>query len=177
MKYEHSLSFLFAFLYSELLPGSSVGSGEDALRKQSSTLGWMVGSWRETEIGAKLPEGHNANQSFLFHSARANKRCPLNRPFSGKNSLTRLTRNAVICKAFPAKRFISCPWGKRQPLFFFDSYSESNSSALLLLLIWTQCSPVLSPSLICMYTGVDTTTGTSPAINTTIFMSERFWFP
>lgn len=55
------------------LPGSSVGSGEDALPKQSSTLGWMVGSWRETEIGAKLPEGHNANQSFLFHAAGRTK--------------------------------------------------------------------------------------------------------
>lgn len=55
------------------LPGSCVGSPDDSLRKQRSALGWRVGSWRETEIGAKLPEGCNPNQSFLFHAAGRTK--------------------------------------------------------------------------------------------------------
>lgn len=70
-----SASYLHCFTAicaAELL-GSSVGSGEDALHKHGSTLGWMVGSWQETEIGAKLPEGHNANQPFLFRAAGRTK--------------------------------------------------------------------------------------------------------
>lgn len=75
--YVHGLSFLFALLYSELL-GSSVWSGEDSLPKQSSALGRMAGSWWETEIGSQnTQKGYNANQSFLFHAAGPNKRCPL----------------------------------------------------------------------------------------------------
>lgn len=102
------------------LPGSSVCGAEDALRKHSSTLGWMAGSWRETEIWGQTPSGSQCIPVFPASHCRPNKRCPLDRLFSGKNSLTRLTRNAVICKAFPAKRFISGLLGNHQALFFLS---------------------------------------------------------
>lgn len=88
--------------------------------------GWIVTRDRER---SQTPRGSQCKPVFPVSRCRANKRCPLNRPFSGKNSLTRLTRNAVICKAFPAKRFISCPWGKRQPLFF-STLTQSLTLAL-----------------------------------------------
>lgn len=87
--------------------------------------------------GGQTPRGDNANQAFPFLHRRVNKRWLPSRPFIGKNSLTRLKRNAVICKAFPAKRFISCPWGKCQ---FLLSLTQS------LMLALSSTSPVLSSS-------------------------------
>lgn len=113
-----NMYFLFALLNLVQLTGSSVRSRDEALHKKNSTLGWMVGSWRETEIEGQTPRGAQYKPVFPVSRCRANKRCPLNKTFSGKNSFTRFTRNAVICKAFPAKRFISCPWGKRKLLFY-----------------------------------------------------------
>lgn len=52
--------------------------------------------------------GHRSGQTprgaavFPVPRCRPDKRCPL-------------SRNAVICKAFPVKRFISCPEGKPRP--------------------------------------------------------------
>lgn len=140
MKYVHVLSFLFAFtlprsVQRELL-GSSVCGAEDALRKHSSTSGWMAGSWWETEIWGQTPSGSQCKPVFPASRCRPNKRCPLDRLFSGKNSLTRLTRNAVICKAFPAKRFISGLLGNHQTLFFLSPelssyFSWCNSSSFI----------------------------------------------
>lgn len=76
MKYVHTLNFLLSSFYIEQCCRTTEFNSwgcEDALHKQSSTLGWMVGSWQETEIKAKLPQGHNANQSFLFHTAGRTK--------------------------------------------------------------------------------------------------------
>lgn len=76
VQHVHTLGFLWSSCYSEQRCRSSEVSSrgcEDPLHKQSSTLGWMLESWQETEIEVKLPEGHNANQSFLFHAAGRTK--------------------------------------------------------------------------------------------------------
>lgn len=76
MKYVHTLNFLLSSIYSEQCCRSTEVSSwccEDPLHKQSSTLGWMLESWQETEIEVKLPGGHNTNQCFLFHAAGRTK--------------------------------------------------------------------------------------------------------
>lgn len=126
----------------------------------------MAGSWRETEIVGQSPKGAQCEPVFPVSSCSLNKRCPLNRLFSGKNSLTRLTRNAVICKAFPAKRFISCPLGKHQPLFFLTL----TQSLMLALYFFAWCNWVHTNPLSSL-TKLDTITGTRPVINTTCQVS------
>lgn len=107
--------------------------GAMKMHRARSPLGWMVlFVTRDSDRGPDS-QGVTMQTSLSCSHCRANKRCPHDRLFSGKNSLTRLTRNAVICKAFPAKRFISCPWGKRPAPF------SSRLTRSLMLLISSLC--------------------------------------
>lgn len=91
-------------------------SGAAKMHCTNTSQHWRPDRDTRQRSGAKLPEGEQCKPGFPVLHRRVNKRWLPSRPFIGKNSLTRLKRNAVICKAFPAKRFISCPWGKCQLL-------------------------------------------------------------
>lgn len=89
--------------------------------------GWIV--MRHRDCGQN-PKAVQCKLVYPASHCGPNKRCLLHRLFRGKNSRTSLTRNAVICKAFPVKQFISCPMRKAPVSFLFNSHSESQ--ALLL---------------------------------------------
>lgn len=81
--------------------------------------GWLDRDERQRS-GAKTPRRVTMRTSLSCFTLRGRTKGARSADsFGGKNSLTRLTRNAVVCEAFPAKRFISRPWGKTPGPFSF----------------------------------------------------------